>query len=59
MSLIRWHAVAYYRTEDGTVDVHHDLAEIADLHYLIERGRTGTPSTRSRCGRSITSRRRT
>ena len=38
MSLIRWYAVAYYRTGNGTVDVHHDLEEIAELHTLIERG---------------------
>jgi hypothetical protein len=38
MPLIRWHAITYYRTENGTLDVHRDLEEIADLHSLIEGG---------------------
>jgi hypothetical protein len=38
--LLRWHAVVYYRTEEGThtVDVHHDLEELEDLHDLVELG---------------------
>lgn len=37
--MIRWHAIAYYRTEQsGTIDVHHDLEELAELHDLIEHG---------------------
>jgi hypothetical protein len=36
--LIRWQAVIYYRTANGTVDVTHDLSEIADLHDLVEHG---------------------
>jgi hypothetical protein len=38
MPLIRWHAVAYYRTNEGTVDVHYDLEELYELHDLIEHG---------------------
>lgn len=34
----RWHAVVFYRSESGLVDVHHALDEIEDLHSLIERG---------------------
>jgi hypothetical protein len=26
--LIRWHAVAYYRTANGSLDVHFDLEEL-------------------------------
>lgn len=36
--LTRWRATANYRTEAGTVDVVHDLDELADLHDLIEAG---------------------
>jgi hypothetical protein len=35
---MRWHATVYYRTEAGTLDVHHDFEEIADLHDLVELG---------------------
>lgn len=38
LPLIRWHAVAYYRTANGQLDVHHDLEELAELHDRIERG---------------------
>ena len=38
MPEIRWHAVAYYRYEKGTVDIHHDLEELFELHDLIEHG---------------------
>jgi hypothetical protein len=38
MPEIRWHAVAYYRYKKGTVDKHHDLEELFELHDLIERG---------------------
>jgi hypothetical protein len=38
MPPIRWHAVAYYRTTEGTVDVHHDLEELYELHDLVELG---------------------
>jgi len=33
---LRWHVIAYYLTENGTVDVHRDLEEIAELDDLIE-----------------------
>ena len=36
--LIRWHAVVHYRTENGTLDVEHDLEELGELHDLIELG---------------------
>jgi hypothetical protein len=36
--LIRWHATVHYRTQNGRLDVHHDLKEIVDLHDLVERG---------------------
>jgi hypothetical protein len=36
--LRRWEATITYRTDDGQVDVTHDLEEIADLHELVERG---------------------
>jgi hypothetical protein len=36
--LIRWHAVVHYRTENGAIDVEHDLEELGELHDLIERG---------------------
>jgi hypothetical protein len=35
---IRWHAVVHYRTDDGTIDVEHDVEELGELHDLIERG---------------------
>lgn len=34
----RWHAVVTYRTKNGPNPVEHDLAELADLHNLVERG---------------------
>ena len=34
LPLTRWHAVAYYRTVNGSLDVHYDL----ELHDRIERG---------------------
>lgn len=34
----RWRAVAYYKTENGLVDVEHWLDELADLHDRIEAG---------------------
>jgi hypothetical protein len=36
--MTRWTAKATYRTETGPVEVVHDLAELSDLHDLIERG---------------------
>lgn len=34
----RWQATVYYRTDGGTLDVVHDLEEIADIHDRIEAG---------------------
>ena len=34
----RWHAVAWYRSEIGLIDVHHSFEELSELHELIERG---------------------
>lgn len=34
----RWTAVAWYRTENGLVDVTHEFMELTDLNDLIERG---------------------
>lgn len=34
----RWHAIVWYRSENGLIDVHHDFEELDDLHDLIERG---------------------
>lgn len=36
--MIRWSATVYYRTENGILDVIHELEEIADLHQRIENG---------------------
>lgn len=38
MTLIRWQATVHYRADNGIIDVAHDLAEIGDLHDLVERG---------------------
>lgn len=35
---MRWHAVAYYRSDQGLIDVEYDFDEIEDLHDLVERG---------------------
>jgi hypothetical protein len=35
---MRWQAKILYRGDSGPVDVLHDLAEIKDLHELIEAG---------------------
>jgi len=36
--MIRWMATIHYRTDEGTVDVDHDLEELMDLHNVVERG---------------------
>lgn len=36
--MCRWLAEITYNTDSGTVLVPHDLAEVADLHDLVERG---------------------
>jgi hypothetical protein len=57
--MTRWKATVTYRTDAGPNEVIHDLAEIRDLHDLVERGphwdtivdikivRAGTPVDRS------------
>lgn len=35
---MRWRATVFYRTENGIVDIEHDLAELAQLHGLVELG---------------------
>ena len=35
---MRWQAAIYYRTDHGTVDVVHELEELADIHNLVEAG---------------------
>ncbi|NVN02171.1 MULTISPECIES: hypothetical protein [Asaia] len=37
-TLVRWVARVIYRTESGLVDVQHDMEELEELHYLVERG---------------------
>jgi hypothetical protein len=37
-SVARWHAIVYYRTGDGLLDVEMTLGEIRDLHERIELG---------------------
>lgn len=34
----RWIATVHYRTENGLVDVQHDMLEIDELQDLVERG---------------------
>lgn len=34
----RWEVRAWYRTDNGLVDVTHDIDELAELHEIIERG---------------------
>jgi hypothetical protein len=34
----RCHAVVGYRTDNGIVDVHHELDELGEIETLVERG---------------------
>ena len=34
----RWKATVFYRTENGIIDIEHDLEEIEDLQQIVERG---------------------
>lgn len=54
--IIRWRATVYYRTARGTVDVSHDLSELADLHNLVERGPHWDTIERVEITRSVSSR---
>ena len=38
MSQARWKVVATYRSENGPVDIQHDIEELDELADLIERG---------------------
>lgn len=35
---MRWLATIYYRTENGTLDVTHDLEELSDIDQAVETG---------------------
>lgn len=35
---MRWRATIFYRTENGSVDVEHELNELADIHDRVEAG---------------------
>lgn len=35
---MRWKAVIFYRTDNGIVDVEHELLELADIHDRVEAG---------------------
>jgi hypothetical protein len=34
--LIRWHAIVYYQTDQGPLEVEHDFEELEELHDLVE-----------------------
>lgn len=34
----RWKATVFYRTQNGTVDVEHQLEELHELHDFVEAG---------------------
>lgn len=34
----RWQAVVYYRSENGLVDVTHEIEELGELEHLVEAG---------------------
>jgi hypothetical protein len=34
----RWHAIVGYRTDNGVMDVHHDIDELGEIEQLVERG---------------------
>jgi hypothetical protein len=36
--IVRWVATVNYLTENGSLDIVHDLEELSDLHDLVERG---------------------
>ena len=35
---MRWKATIYYRTDNGTVDVQHELEELHEIDDFVERG---------------------
>lgn len=38
MSEFRWIATVYYSTDNGLVDVDHDLVELEEIHGYVEAG---------------------
>jgi len=38
VTVARWVATVFYRTESGLVDVQHDMLELEELQVLVERG---------------------
>jgi hypothetical protein len=38
MAIARWEAIVTYRTDNGPVDVTHELHELHDLHAFVEKG---------------------
>ncbi|WP_046901060.1 hypothetical protein [Gluconobacter oxydans] len=37
-TFVRWIARVFYRSENGLIDVQHDMEELEELQDLIERG---------------------
>ncbi|MFT8953637.1 MAG: hypothetical protein ABF979_15355 [Gluconobacter sp.] len=37
-TFVRWIARVFYRSENGLVDVQHDMEELEELQDLVERG---------------------
>lgn len=35
---MRWKATIFYRSENGPVDVEHELDEVGDIHDVVEKG---------------------
>jgi hypothetical protein len=38
VTVARWVATVFYRTEAGLVDVQHDISELDEMQDLVERG---------------------
>lgn len=34
----RWQVTMFYRTDNGVVDVHHEIEELVEIDALVERG---------------------
>lgn len=34
----RWRATVFYRSDNGAVDVQHDLEELSEIDEIVERG---------------------
>jgi hypothetical protein len=35
---MRWYVTAYYRTDNGLLDIPYEIEELSDLEEVIERG---------------------